>query len=57
MEVLFDGQGRMYLDKGWENFAIVHGVDFGCSLHIKYEGDNVLTVKVLTEQCAGSTTT
>jgi hypothetical protein len=29
MEVLFDRQGRMYLDKGWENFAVVHGVDFG----------------------------
>jgi hypothetical protein len=46
VEVLFDGQGRMYLDKGWENFAIAHGVDFGCFLHFKYEGDYVLTVKV-----------
>jgi hypothetical protein len=46
MEVLFDGQGRMYLDKGWENFTIAHGVDFGCFLHFKYEGDDVLTVKV-----------
>ncbi|KAK1670551.1 hypothetical protein QYE76_058710 [Lolium multiflorum] len=46
VEVLFDGQGRMYLDKSWENFAIAHGVDFGCFLHFKYEGDDVLTVKV-----------
>jgi hypothetical protein len=46
VEVLFDGQGRMYLDKCWENFAIVHSVDFGCSLHFKYESDDVLTVKV-----------
>ncbi|KAK1666811.1 hypothetical protein QYE76_054970 [Lolium multiflorum] len=46
VEVLFDGQGRMYLDKGWENFAIAHGVDFGCFVHFKYEGDDVLTVKV-----------
>ena len=46
VEVLFDGQGRMYLDKGWENFAIAHGVDFGYILHFKYEGDYVLTVKV-----------
>ncbi|KAK1601283.1 hypothetical protein QYE76_018170 [Lolium multiflorum] len=46
VEVLFDGQGRMYLDKGWENFAIAHGVDFGCYVHFKYEGDDVLTVKV-----------
>ena len=46
VEVLFDGQGRMYLDKGWENFAIAHGVDFGYILHFKYEGDDVLTVKV-----------
>jgi hypothetical protein len=28
----------MYLDKGWENF--------GCFLHFKYKGDDVLTVKV-----------
>ncbi|KAK1616800.1 hypothetical protein QYE76_022317 [Lolium multiflorum] len=46
VEVLFDGQGRMYLDKGWEKFAIAHGVDFGWFLHFKYEGDDVLTVKV-----------
>ncbi|KAK1626495.1 hypothetical protein QYE76_000810 [Lolium multiflorum] len=46
VEVLFDGQGRMYLDKGWENFAIAHGVDFGCFVHFKYEGDDVLTMKV-----------
>jgi hypothetical protein len=36
----------MYLDKGWENFAIAHDVDFGCFLHFKYEGDYVPTVKV-----------
>jgi hypothetical protein len=24
----------------------VHGVDFDCFLHFKYEGDDVLTVKV-----------
>ncbi|KAK1647598.1 hypothetical protein QYE76_065403 [Lolium multiflorum] len=46
VEVLFDGPGRMYLDKGWENFAIAHGVDLGCFVHFKYEGDDVLTVKV-----------
>ncbi|KAK1661358.1 hypothetical protein QYE76_049517 [Lolium multiflorum] len=46
VEVLFDGQGRMYLDNGWEKFAIAHGVDFGCYVHFKYEGDDVLTVKV-----------
>ncbi|KAK1680513.1 hypothetical protein QYE76_041361 [Lolium multiflorum] len=44
VEVLFDGQGRMYLDKGWEKFAIAHGVDG--FVHFKYEGDDVLTVKV-----------
>ncbi|KAK1645946.1 hypothetical protein QYE76_063751 [Lolium multiflorum] len=46
VEVLFDGQGRMYLDKGWEKFAIAHGVDFGCYVHFKYEGDDMLTMKV-----------
>ncbi|KAK1626380.1 hypothetical protein QYE76_000695 [Lolium multiflorum] len=46
VEVLFDGQGRMYLDKGWEKFAIAHGVDLGGRRHIKNEGDDVLTVKV-----------
>jgi hypothetical protein len=39
----------MYLDKGWENFTIAHGVDFVCFLHFKYEGDYVLTVKVFDE--------
>jgi hypothetical protein len=34
----------MYLDKGWENFAIAYGVDFGYILHFKYVGDDVLTV-------------
>ncbi|KAK1616703.1 hypothetical protein QYE76_022220 [Lolium multiflorum] len=29
VEVLFDGQGRMYLDKGWEKFAIAHGTPDG----------------------------
>ena len=46
VEVLFDGQGRMYLDKGWENFAITHGVELYNFVHFKYEGDDVLTVKV-----------
>ncbi|KAK1615839.1 hypothetical protein QYE76_021356 [Lolium multiflorum] len=46
VEVLFDGQSRMYLGMGWEKFAIAHGVDFGCYVHFKYEGDDVLTVKV-----------
>ncbi|KAK1668665.1 hypothetical protein QYE76_056824 [Lolium multiflorum] len=56
VEVLFDGQGRMYLDKGWENFAIAHGVDFGCFLHFKYEGDDVLTVKVFDGTMKATTT-
>jgi hypothetical protein len=46
VEVLFNRQDRMYLNKGWENFAIAHGVDFDYFLHFKYEGDDVLTVKV-----------
>ena len=46
VEVLFDGKGRMYLDKGSENFTIAHSVDVGCFIHFKYVGDDVLTVKV-----------
>ncbi|KAK1694164.1 hypothetical protein QYE76_010861 [Lolium multiflorum] len=57
VEVLFDGQGRMYLDKGWEKFAIAHGVDFGWFVHFKYEGNDVLTVKVFDgTMCRGTTT-
>ena len=46
VDVWFDGEGRMYLDKGWEKFAITHSIQYGFFVHFKYEGDYVLTVKV-----------
>jgi acyl transferase domain-containing protein len=46
MEVLFDGEGQMYLNKGWEKFACAHSVKIGSFLHFKYEVDDELTVKV-----------
>ena len=46
VDIWFDGEGRMYLEKGWEIFAKVHGVDLGWMIHFKYEGDDVLTLKM-----------
>ncbi|KAK1652124.1 hypothetical protein QYE76_069929 [Lolium multiflorum] len=46
VEVLFDGEGRMYLDRGWERFARAHDLGLGNFLVFSYDGDAVLTVKV-----------
>ncbi|XP_051182593.1 B3 domain-containing protein Os03g0212300 [Lolium perenne] len=46
VEVLFDGEGRMYLDRGWERFARAHDLGLGNFLVFSYDGDGVLTVKV-----------
>jgi hypothetical protein len=29
VEVLFDGQGRMYLHNGWRRFACAHAIEVG----------------------------
>ena len=46
VEVVFDGEGHMYLDRGWEQFARVHGLELGHFLVFSYDGSAVLTVKV-----------
>jgi hypothetical protein len=30
VEVLFDGEGKMYLHIGWKKFARAHEVEVGC---------------------------
>jgi hypothetical protein len=46
MEVMFDGEFQMNLNKGWEKFACAQSVEVGAFLHFKYEGDDVLPGKV-----------
>ena len=49
VEVLFDGQGKMYLHTGWEKFARAHNLAAGCLLTFLYEGDGEMAVKVFDE--------
>ncbi|XP_047064538.1 B3 domain-containing protein Os03g0212300-like [Lolium rigidum] len=44
--VLFDGEGHMYLERGWQPFARAHDIGLGNFLVFSYDGDAVLTVKV-----------
>ena len=46
VDVHFDGEGRMYLVHGWEQFASERGLQAGHFLGFVYDRDNVLTVKV-----------
>uniref|UniRef100_A0ACD5XI17 Uncharacterized protein n=1 Tax=Avena sativa TaxID=4498 RepID=A0ACD5XI17_AVESA len=46
VEVVFDGKGQMYLERGWEQFAREHDVHQGHFLLFSYDGEAVLTVKV-----------
>uniref|UniRef100_A0ACD5TVZ3 Uncharacterized protein n=1 Tax=Avena sativa TaxID=4498 RepID=A0ACD5TVZ3_AVESA len=46
VEVVFDGEGQMYLERGWEQFAREHDVHQGHFLIFSYDGEAVLTVKV-----------
>jgi hypothetical protein len=39
VEVLFDGQGKIYLDTGFDKFTRDHSVEVGCLLHFIYEGE------------------
>jgi hypothetical protein len=44
--VWFDGEGHMYLERGWEQFARDHDLGLGNFLVFSYDGDAVLTVEV-----------
>jgi hypothetical protein len=45
-EVLFDGQGKMYLRTRWDKFARVRNREDDCLLTFLYEGDDEMIVKV-----------
>lgn len=49
VDVLFDGQGAMYLHTGWEKFARAHNLAAGCMLSFIYQGDGEMAVKVFDE--------
>ena len=49
VDVLFDGQGKMYLHTGWDKFAHAHNLAPGCVLNFVYEGDGDMAVKVFDE--------
>uniref|UniRef100_A0ACD5TV63 Uncharacterized protein n=1 Tax=Avena sativa TaxID=4498 RepID=A0ACD5TV63_AVESA len=46
VEVVFDGDGHMYLERGWDQFAREHEVGQGHFLVFSYDGDDELAVKV-----------
>ena len=46
VEVVFDGEGHMYLGRGWDQFAREYDVQHGHFLVFSYDGDAVLAVKV-----------
>jgi hypothetical protein len=45
-EVLFDGQGKVHLDAGFEKFACAHSLEVGCLLLCHYEGVGDMQVSV-----------
>ncbi|KAK1652119.1 hypothetical protein QYE76_069924 [Lolium multiflorum] len=53
VEVVFDGEGHMYLGRGWDQFAREYDVQRGHFLVFSYDGDAVLAVKMFdgTMQC------
>jgi hypothetical protein len=46
VDVLFDKQGKMYLDAGLKMCARTHNLEVGYLLHYLYEGDGDMTVRV-----------
>ena len=50
VEVWFDGQEKMWLASGWEEFAREHNVEEGCLVHFFYEGDWNMVVKVFDDE-------
>ena len=50
VEVWFDGQGKMFLSAGWEDFAREHNVEVGCLVHFFYEGYWNMIVKVFDDE-------
>lgn len=46
VDVVFDGDGHMYLTRGWAQFARAHGLGLGSFLVFTYDGGSTLSVSV-----------
>jgi hypothetical protein len=46
VEVLFDGQDKMYLHTRWDKFARDLSLEPGCQLTFLYEGGGEMIIKV-----------
>ncbi|KAE8800731.1 B3 domain-containing protein [Hordeum vulgare] len=46
MEVVFDADGRMYLDRGWKQFVRAYDLGIGYFLVFRYDGNATFAVKV-----------
>ena len=46
VEVVFDADGRMYLDRGWKQFVRAYDLGIGYSLVFRYDGNATFAVKV-----------
>ncbi|KAE8789662.1 B3 domain-containing protein [Hordeum vulgare] len=56
VEVVFDADGRMYLDRGWKQFVHAYDLGIGYFLVFRYDGNATFAVKVLTRLCVGGAT-
>jgi hypothetical protein len=48
-DVMFDGEGQMFLHNGWRRFARSHAIDVGHFDVFKYDGHRDFSVKVFDE--------
>ncbi|KAE8795492.1 B3 domain-containing protein [Hordeum vulgare] len=46
VEVVFDADGRMYLDRGWKQFVRAYDLGIGYFLVFRYDGNATFAVKV-----------
>uniref|UniRef100_A0A8I6WS84 TF-B3 domain-containing protein n=1 Tax=Hordeum vulgare subsp. vulgare TaxID=112509 RepID=A0A8I6WS84_HORVV len=46
VEVVFDADGRMYLDRGWKQFVRAYDLGIGYFLVFRYDGNATFTVEV-----------
>jgi acyl-CoA reductase-like NAD-dependent aldehyde dehydrogenase len=44
VEVLFDGEGKIYFDDGFDKFARAHNLEVGCLLVNRYEDGDDMSV-------------
>jgi hypothetical protein len=48
-EVMFDGEGQMFLKNGWKRFARSNDIEAGHFIVFKYDGNGEFSVKVFNE--------